>query len=693
MLVPGLVGAALLAQQPPASQSAPTTPQPPITFKVEINYVEVDAVVADQQGNFVRDLKKEDFQVFEDGKPQAVTAFAFVNIPVEREMAPLFSRQPIEPDVRSNERQFDGRVYLIALDDLHTHPLRSQRVKAAARQFIERSLGANDLAALVHTSGRTDASQEFTNNRRLLLAAVDRFMGKKLRSPTLDRLDEYYNQQARARDAGNPVERVNDPREFERAYDAQTSLRTLRNLAEYMNGIRGRRKALVYVSEGIDYDTTDVINNRSASSVLDDLREAIAAATRSNVSIYAVDPRGLTTLGDEAIEIGGLPENPNLGLGPQSMLNEVRLSQDSLRVLADETGGFAAVNSNDFAQAFQRIVSDNSSYYVLGYYPGNSRRDGRFRKIEVRLSRPGLQVRARKGYVAPRGKTPAAPSVAATPGTSAELSAALASPLPTSGLTIRVFAAPFKGTAPNASVSVAIEAGGRDLTFSEKDGKFVDDIEVSISAIDQQGKVRGGDRHTLQMGLRPDTHKRVVQFGFRTLSRFEVPPGRYQLRIAARESGGGRIGSVHYDLEVPDFSKAPFSMSGLVLGSAGGGRAPTVKPDPQFSEVLPVPPTTAREFERNDEIALFAEIYDNEGASPHKVDITATLQTDEGKVVFKNEEERASSELQGARGGYGYAARIPLRDVAPGLYVLKVEARSRLGDGATVARQVQIRVM
>ena len=158
--------------------------------------------------------------------------------------------------------------------------------------------------------------------------------------------------------------------------------------------MRGRRKAILFVSEGIDYDIYDIIaangsNHQSASMVLDATRDAIGAATRSNVAIYGIDPRGLTDLGDESIEIGSFPDDTSLGVGQGSLQNELRLSQDSLRTLSEETGGFAVVNQNDFTTAFERIVEDNSSYYVLAYYPPDAR-PGRTHKIDVRVTRPGL---------------------------------------------------------------------------------------------------------------------------------------------------------------------------------------------------------------------------------------------------------------------------------------------------------------
>jgi hypothetical protein len=144
---------------------------------------------------------------------------------------------------------------------------------------------------------------------------------------------------------------------------------------------------------------------------------------------------------------------------------------------------------------------------------------------------------------------------------------------------------------------------------------------------------------------------------------------------------------------VPDFYKQQFSLSGVALTSLAGAAMMTAKPDEQLKAVLPAPPIGLRTFPQNDELALFAEIYDNSGKAPHKVDIVTSVQTDEGKIVFKTEDQRDSSELAGAKGGYGYSTRVPLSEIPPGLYVLNVEAKSRLGKDAADKRQVQFRVV
>jgi VWFA-related protein len=686
---------------PAASAQQPDPQMPPITFRSEVNYVEVDAVVRDAQGNFVRDLRDTDFQVFEDGVLQKVTAFSLIDIPVALSDRPLFVPQDIDPDVRSNATGPDGRLYVLLLDDINTNALRTTRVRAAAKQFIERNMGANDLAAVVHTSGRVDGAQDFTSSRRLLTQAVDRFMGRKLRSATLNKIDNY--NMTRGGISGTTT---SDPEQAERLFKAEGVLMTLAGLADWLAGIHGRRKAVVFFSEGIDYNIWDTIGPGGATVnpadtvrrgdgtlLINRAQDAIGAATRANVNIYAIDPRGLTMASEDTIDLTGVPiDADSLGLGVAALQDELRDQQQSLRTLAEETGGFASVSSNDFTGAFRRIVDENSSYYVLGYYATNEKRDGRFRRIEVRLKRPGVSVVARKGYVAPKGKPSADKKADATAPGSKELRDAVNSPLQLTGLKLEVFAAPLKGTAQKATVAVVTQFLGKDLSFTPKSGKFANVLEMSYTAVNKQGKVAGGKRDSVDIALRPETHARVQAAGVRVQTSLELAPGAYQLRVVARQSDG-RIGSVHYDLLVPDFAKEPLSISGILLSAASAGIIPTVGAIPELGDALKAPPTTVRTFSNRDELLLLAEVYDNQGTVGHSVDITTSLKA-EGRVrVFSNAETRSSKELGGASGGYGYTNRVPLTGLEPGLYVLTVEARSTLKGAATVSRDVQIRIV
>jgi VWFA-related protein len=672
---------AVLAAQQPAPQT-PVVDQPPVTFRVEVNYVEVDAFVTDASGNPVSDLTANDFELFEDGKPQKVASFSLINIPIERAERPLFAGKAIEPDVQTNEH-LEGRIYLLVLDDVHTDLTRTPRVKAAARRFIEQKFGVNDLAAVVYT-GRTDASQDFTNNPRLITAAIDKFTGRKLTSATVTRIEN-----ARVNPETGNIEPGDDIDQMDRAFRARSVMNNIRKMAEFMAGVRGRRKAMLLIGEGVDYnifEATGVLGS-TASAVMLDTQDAIAAATRGNVSIYAIDPRGLQTGSEDLISVSSTVGDANL----QSVQSEMRLSQDSLRVLASSTGGFAAVNRNDMNTAFDRIVSENSSYYMFGYYSTNERRDGRFRKIEVRVKRPGLRVRSRNGYFEARGRRPSDPKPSSSQVTPA-LAEALGSPLPVNGVAIRAFAAPFKGAAPNAAVAYVAEVDVNGFDFVEKDGTFSESIELVNTATDVKGKVFPGERQLVNLNLKPDTLARAKSRGFRLVNQVSLPPGRYQMRIAAA-SRSGKTGSVLYDLEVPDFAKEKFVMSGVALTSRAAAEAPTVKPKDPLADYLPGPPTTMREFTRDDTIALFAEFYENNpGAPAHMLDFKAELRAEGGRVVQNVTDQRSSTDLQGGSGGYGFSARLPLDEAEPGLYVIHVEGQARIGDLPVVSRDIQIRV-
>jgi VWFA-related protein len=679
------------AQQPAAPAQPPSAPQPPLTFKVEVNYVEVDAVVTDASGTFVPSLTKDDFQVIEDGKPQNVSVFSKVEIPIEHADPPLYSRTAIPPDVASNAVPFAGRVFVLVLDDLHTKFQMTSRSKAAARLFIERYVGANDMVAVVNTSGFSNTAQDFTSNKQLALKAVDRAMGQRADSSTEARLQDYFQNRDTRGGSSDMNARSN---ELERYNQARNTMAVLKNLADYLAAIHGRRKAVVFFSEGLNYDVSNPIQNTYATEVQHATEEAIAAATRANVNIYSVDPRGVSSGMDDAITIQSFADDNSIS--SLDLQNEFRVQQDSLRVVADQTGGFAVLNQNDFRNGFSRILNDNSNYYVLGYYPTNDKRDGRFRSVQVKVLKPGLSVRTRKGYNAPKGK--AAEAKAGSPEkTSPDLRDALFSPIPVSGLALSAFAAPFRGTAPKDAIALSIEIDGSKLNFKQTpQGTYANTLEVSLFASDDKGKVQDGAHDTANLNLKPQTYEIVSKSSFRLIRRIQVPPGRYSLRIGAREGNGGQVGSVIYDLDAPDFSKAPVTMSGIAITSAYYSHVPTASPDPkvnEFKDVLPSPPTAFRVFPRGDQLAIFAEVYDNTGSTPHHMNITASVLSDDGTVVFSNADDRRSEELKGAAGGgYGYTTKIPLTSWTPGRYVLRLEAKSSLGKGEGVKREVEFRV-
>ena len=729
-----LAGAALLLAVQ-AGLTAQTQAPPSVTFQVEVNYVDLDAVVTDERGNFVSGLTRDDFEVFEDGKPQKLEMFSYVELPVEPQDRFAFLNRPVTSDVRSNRRPFDGRVYVLVLDDVDISPLRTALVKLSARQFIDEHFGANDLAAVVYTSGRSDATQDFTNDRRLLRAAIDKFIGRRLRSAAVEALERHYqneltilNRPENYTNAGADIKNAAAPvdiRDLEREQRAIMVLDTLKNLGEFMAGVRGRRKAVLLFSEGIEMPIGEIYGTHTATDVVGAIKDAITAAARSNVNFFALDPRGLIGMTSEYIETAG-SHAPDVALGvfgsvnaQQGLLNEMKLSQDSLRTLSEETGGFAAVNQNTLGSAFRRIVDANSRYYVLGYYPPTQARDGRFHRIEVRLKRPGLRVSARRGYAAPRGRTPAErrrdeevrrvreARKGGVNNTSAELRDALNAPLFQGGLGFSVQAAPFKLNQKEASIALAIEIDADRLQFTPKDGLFANVVELAFFGINQDGRAQRTTRTQLNLTLRPESFERVKGGGLRINERMTLEPGRYQVRVGVRDATA-QVGTVFYDLVVPDFRKEEMMMSGLLLTAASAQSAMTAHPDKTAPDLLPGPATTRRIFARNDIVTVFAEIYDNIGRQqPREIDAAVSLTSETGQEVFSARDSipnpstglganpsatlRAGPSSGGYWSAFGLARDIPLKEVAPGRYLLKVEARLR-GNANSVVQETLITV-
>ena len=291
--------------------------------------------------------------------------------------------------------------------------------------------------------------QEFTNNKRLLSLAVQQFAGSAPRSATLNKLQDYVNTSAaRSAGAGGPPQ---DMDRQEREFNARAMLEEMTAVAEWFGERPRAQEDASAVQRGHQLRHPRPFangGNNAASMIMSRMQDFIRSATKANVSLYAIDPRGLMALSDgniELVSVGG--GDPNAaGLNERGLQEESRLARESLQTFAEETGGFAVVNTNGFANAYDRIVQENSAYYVLAYYPPNPKRDGKFHKIEVRVTRPGLTVRSRRGYANPTGKIPTPAKTTLSP----ELRDTLESPLPVSGLGMKVFAAPFKGTAPNA---------------------------------------------------------------------------------------------------------------------------------------------------------------------------------------------------------------------------------------------------
>jgi hypothetical protein len=250
-------------------------------------------------------------------------------------------------------------------------------------------------------------------------------------------------------------------------------------------------------------------------------------------------------------------------------------------------------------------------------------------------------------------------------------------------------AAPFRGTGRNANVMVTVQFAPQSFHFTEKGGEAHDVLDLTVAAVSVNSKISGNDSH-VNLDFKPPTRRLVDAAGFRFISQIDLPPGRYQLRVAARSENASTAGSVHYDLDVPDFSDGPLSMSGLVLGSAAVRVVPTGGTFEPLQGVIAAPPTTFRDFLPSDTLSVVADVYDNEWKTAHTLDIRTTVR--QGEVIrFHNEVERNTGELMKG-GSFVHNASVPLKDLAPGDYTLRLEVASRMGKRPSVFRELMFTV-
>ena len=415
---------------PPATSQPPSQPQqqdqpPPPRIRSGINYVRVDAIVTDRQGNPVTDLTQDEFRIKEDGKPQTIDSFSIIKIdPVAQQMdAPVREIRSLFDEQREAQRP-DVRLFIILLDDYHVRRGNDMAVRKPLIEFIENQLAPADLVAIMYpltpVTGLT-----FTRNRKALVSAIENFQGRRFDYQPRNEYEEKY--------AYYPAQTVEMIRN-------QVVMTALKGAAVRLGGLREGRKSVIFVSEGFttilppqlndpvaanpgfrnpargtQVQNTDRMEWTATVDMVSDLSLIFTEMNRNNTSVYAVDPKGLAAFEYDI----------NQGVGLQTDRKYLEMGLDTLRALADNTDGRAIINRNDIGKGMQQIIRDASAYYLIGYNSAQAPTDGQFHKIDVEVTRKGVDVRARKGYWAYTAEDAAridAPRVEAPPAVTAALS-------------------------------------------------------------------------------------------------------------------------------------------------------------------------------------------------------------------------------------------------------------------------------
>ena len=637
-----------------ATLSATHQSQQPV-FRAGIDVVQVDASVLDKNRRPVRGLPADAFRVLENGVPQTIVAFAPVDVPEPDPVATGWMRD-VAPDVRSNDLG-DGRLFAIVMDDatIPNDPRLVNKARAIARDVISR-LGPADLAAVIFTRDNRHAV-DFTSDRTRLLEAVGRL------SPGF----AY---------AGQRLEDEN--------YWFFSAIRTLGQVSAYLRTVPQRRKAIVYVSTGVPVDTEaasqavaigadtgSLIERDVATELQRNAQETFTAAIRDtllraqhgNVNIYAIDPSGVGGLNFYFQNQTVLPADPfQQSVQQRGLLGGLqlsRLNQEFLQTISENSGGRALINTNTFDDGIAQIFRENSSYYLIGYQSTRPREDRTVRRVEVRVNRADVEVRTRSAYFNDQAVLLSPDATLAL-----RLNNALAGILPSPDIEMRAAVAPF-AVPGRAEAAVAVAVGlHQPAPAGPPDSEVGETLELLTSIFTVTGDPRDSVRRTVRL-----TARAGEELTYDVLTRLDLPPGRYQLRLAAESEMLGKSGSVYFDLEIPDFAKEPVALSGVLLSESGG---PPSFPAGEFKALAPFDPTSRRVFDRTDLVRAFFQVYQGGTGRLQPVELSIRI-TDGRDTVVTRESESLAADMFATDRGADYGFELPLTRLQPGRHLLTVE--------------------
>jgi VWFA-related protein len=640
-------------------------PEPQASFRAGVTVVQVDVTVLDDQRRPVRGLKASDFTVLEDGKPRGIVAFTPVDLPPRMTAGtgtPAWASQ-VASDVATNDLPPEGRLVVIAFDwSIRFDDSQTARKIAAA---AINSLGPGDQAAVIYTSGFANAGvpQNFTSDHALLLRAVNQPMGFAVKGFDVvsSRVGGFTNQNGQM---------LEDPNGYTSG-DCRCRACSLEAMTRVANGLRavtGRRKLMIFIGtyfRGAEAamqparpamrglppppgSTTafwipDHEGPGTCNQPLKEAREKFErAAGLANLTVHVVDPVGLETL--ESSPLGGA--------SPET----IQVRQDSLHMPADMTGGRTVLNTNTPQDALPSILDESQAYYLLGF-PASDSSSNRLHNIEVKVDRPGVHVRARSGYF---GNEEAASAAAGS--SPAPLARAVEGAVPRTDIPVSLVAVPFatpgKTTGTVAlTLSVTSPAGGATAR--------VEPVHLAIAALDPKGRVIASREASAEM--RTGRSAGSAQ-QFEIHSRLDLAPGRYEIRVAA-DSPTGKRGSVFAFVDVPDFAKAAFSLTGVALAVTP---ARPSAPAGAFADLMPITPTTERSFAKEDRVSAFFKV--QQGAtSLQPVPVQIRIAASDGRIVFDETRSLAPADFATARAA-PVSVDVPVSRLDAGEYLLIVQA-------------------
>jgi VWFA-related protein len=693
LLAQGVAPSSAQQAQPSSTKSGPQEQEPRTAIRVTTELVLANVVVRDKKGNLVRDLKKEDFTLFEDGKKQEISTFDFENVDeletaggaektITGEAVPAGPAGVLRKSDTPVMDARDRRVIVFFFDFSAMEPEQIDRCVDAAKKYINAQMQPADVVALVSLATNMRVDLDFTDDKPKILSVLSAYSSGE--GQGFDSGDTG-SAEGTAESGGSFTVDDTDYNTF----SADRKLLALQSTMEALGKIQ-QKKSLIYFSNGISQSGTD---NQSA------LRAATAAAVKNNVSIYTVDIRGL-----QAFPPGGEAQSASLhgqaaysGAAVLSDFSNNAASQETLSTLAADTGGKAFFDTNDFSGVFTQVQKDSSAYYVLGFTSANPLKDGKYRRLRVTVNRADVKLEYRPGYYAGRDFVHLNRA-----DREQQLEDELAAELPQTDVPLYAGTAYFREDESHYYLAVSLVVPGSQIPFVQEKDK-------DNATIDVIGEVRLGEKGRLPVGQLRDTVKLAVDSTQQVRRKnvqyntwFVLAPGNYHLKFIVRENQTGRMGSFETDVQIPDLRKAPLRMSSVVLSSLRTPvtSAPKKKAvNPLIQDQTQLVPNVTHVFTRDQHLYLHYEIYDaakgkiavgspakqaqsgnaaTAGPAPipqarDSIHVLTSIEFLQGNVkVYESKQVAATEVTDPSRKAVVFQIDLPLQTLKPGFYVCQV---------------------
>ncbi len=707
----GVFGLRVHAQQPTQNEDV---------VRVNTELVQTDFMVFDKQGNFIDNLKKDQLVLKIDGKPREITFFDRVTAGSRNEEAQLAAARGKTTTGPVTAVPLDrGRIVLFFVDDLHLSPSSVTYVRDTLKQFVDRDMGQNDEAGVASVSGMLGFVQQVTNNKRVLLAAIDRLRSQKTSLQTaeyppmsdyqallilqhdqdvfdffIDALLKEDPMLARQTAAEMVNARAGQMIEEGSAITTRT-LATLKGFVDLAANMPGR-KIVFFISDGFFID-------RNRSDNYDHLQRITAAAGRAGVVIFSVDSRGLTTgLPDASMSVAVDPS----GRLQRAAIGELRASQDAMNVVASDTGGRAFFNSNSLSNSVSTALKETSVYYLLAWRPDNEeQRNPKYRKVEVSIAgRSDLVVRYRRGFGEPPSSETAKSNNSTPPPKvpNEQINAVLRGTYPVTNLPVSI-SLNFLDTARyGGTLTTSIKVNTQSLSIDNQSGGPTSVVDVAGVVLNDQGKAVSSFNKRFTIKITPNgavaKPPETVFYNHFAL----VKPGLYQVRIAAVDVKTGTSGSAFEWIEIPDLQSSELALSSLIVGERkleieGQQAEASANESAKPAEMQQVVLNVDHRFARSSVLRFLTFVYNAKTASvetnPSQTSATATKTSLPDLAVqvqvFRDNEpvitaplHKINVEGQPDMQRVSYAADLKLNDLSPGQYVLQLTVIDRIAKAS-----------